>query len=90
MSHNQSVNVRMIVLNVLMAVMEDGEYSDKAIHKALDTYNDMDKRDRSFLTRLSEGTIERCIELDYIIDMYSKTKVRKMKYVIRNIIRMGV
>lgn len=90
MSHNQSVNVRMIVLNVLMAVMEDGEYSDKAIHKALDTYNDMDKRDRSFLTRLSEGTIERCIELDYIIDMYSKTKVRKMKSVIRNILRMGV
>ena len=50
----------------------------------------MDKRDRSFLTRLSEGTIERCIELDYIIDMYSKTKVRKMKSVIRNILRMGV
>lgn len=90
MSQNQSVNIRAAVLNVLMAVMEDGEYSDKAVHKALDNIEYLDKRDRAFLTRLSEGAIERCIELDYIINQYSKTKVKKMKPVIRNIIRMGV
>ena len=30
------------------------------------------------------------IELDYIIDQFSKVKVNKMKPVIRNILRMGV
>ena len=30
------------------------------------------------------------IELDYVIDQFSKVKVKKMKPVIRNILRMGV
>ena len=42
------------------------------------------------MTRLTEGTIERLIELDYIIDFFSKVKVAKMKPVIRNILRMAV
>lgn len=37
-----------------------------------------------------KGTIERQIELDYIINQFSKTKVSKMKQVIRNIIRLSV
>lgn len=40
--------------------------------------------------RLVEGTVERCIEMDYIIDLYSKVKAAKMKPVIRNILRMSV
>lgn len=39
--------------------------------------------------RLVEGTVERCIELDYVIDQFSKVKVKKMKPVIRNILRMA-
>ena len=42
------------------------------------------------MTRVSEGTIEHMIELDYIIDQFSKVKVKKMKPVIRNIMRMSV
>ena len=42
------------------------------------------------MTRLTEGTLEHLIELDYIIDSYSKTKVRKMKPMIRSILRMSV
>ena len=39
--------------------------------------------ERFFLMRLVEGTVERCIELDYVIDQFSKVKVKKMKPVIR-------
>ena len=34
--------------------------------------------------------MKRQIELDYIINQFSKTKVSKMKQVIRNIIRLSV
>lgn len=48
------------------------------------------KQDRAFITRLSQGTIERMIELDAIINQFSKTKVKKMKPVIAAILRSGV
>ncbi len=37
-----------------------------------------------------EGTLERRIELDYIIDQFSSVKVKKQKPVIREILRMSV
>jgi 16S rRNA (cytosine967-C5)-methyltransferase len=37
-----------------------------------------------------EGTIERTVELDYILDIYSGVKVKKMKPLIRNLLRMSV
>ncbi len=90
MALNKSLNIRDCALEIILKVMEQGEYSDTAIHNFLDSGVIKDKRDRAFFTRLSEGTIERTIELDYIINLFSKVKVNKMKPVIRNILRMGV
>lgn len=45
---------------------------------------------RAFINRLALGTIECRIELDYIINQFSKTPVNKMKPVIRRIMRMAV
>ena len=36
---------------------------------------------------MSEGTLEHLIEIDYILDQFSKVKVKKMKPVIRNLLR---
>ena len=47
-------------------------------------------RDRAFFLRLVEGTIEYRLQLDYIIDRYSKTKTQKMRPGIREILRMAV
>ena len=49
----------------------------------------MEKQERAFLTRLVEGTVERKLTLEYMIDQVSKTPVRKMKPVIRCIMRMA-
>lgn len=84
-----TVGVRDLVLDILVEVLEKEAYSSRVIHDTLRKYQYLEKQDRAFLSRLSEGTIERCIELDYIIDQYSKVKTRKMKPVIRNILRMG-
>ena len=84
------VNLRNLALDVIVSVMDKGAYSDKAIHAALEKHPGLEKRDRAFFTRLCQGTIEYAVSSDYIINMFSKTKVKKMKPVIREILRMGV
>ena len=84
------VNTREIALDCIIEILEKKQYSHQVIKQVLDKYGYLDKRDRSFIKRVTEGTIERCIELDYILNLYSKVPVSKMKPVIRSILRMGV
>lgn len=86
----KSVNVRDLVLDILLQVTRDGVFIQEALGNVLDKYRYLPRRDRAFMTRLSMGTIERMPELDYILNQYSRTPVRKMKPVIRCILRMGV
>ena len=81
---------RELILGILLEVTRDGEYSHVALRNVLNKYQYLDKKDRAFITRVTEGTLERMIELDYIINLFSKVKVNKMKPVIRNIIRSAV
>ena len=60
------------------------------LHQALLKEKDADKRDRAFVTRLSEGTIEHLLTIDYILNQLSKTPVKKMKPVIRTVLRLSV
>ncbi len=84
------MNEREIVLDILMDVIEGGKYSHIVLREVLEKYQYADKKKRAFITRVSEGTIEHMIELDYIINQYSKVKVKKMKPLIRNLIRSAV
>jgi 16S rRNA (cytosine967-C5)-methyltransferase len=70
--------------------MEHDRYSHLVLRDVLDKYAYLEKQERAFLTRLVEGTIERTVELDYILDLYAKVKVKKMKPLIRNLLRMSV
>lgn len=83
------INTRKLALELLLQIMEEGVFCDKALHAAFERYP-LQKRDKSFLMRLVEGTVERCIELDYIINQFSRVKTAKMKPVIRNILRLSV
>lgn len=85
-----SVNTRELVLGILMEVTNGNGYSHQVLRAVLEKYQYLDKKERAFITRLSEGTIQHMVELDYIINQFSKVKVNKMKPVIRNILRMGV
>ena len=84
------VNERELVMEILLSVTRDGEYSHIALRNVLSNYQYLDKKARAFITRATEGTLERMIEIDYIINQYSKVKVNKMKPVIRTIIRSAV
>lgn len=87
---SQKRNVRALALQVVMQTLEEGKYCDKVLHRVLEDNAELPKQDRAFLTRLSEGTVERCIEIDYIIGQFSKVPVSRMKPVIRCILRMAV
>ena len=73
-----SVNERELVLDMLLQITRDGEYSHIVIKNVLDKYQYLDKRERAFITRVVNGTLERMIEIDYIINQFSKVKVNKM------------
>lgn len=85
-----SVSVRELVLDILIEVNEKDQYSHLVIRDVLNKYQYLEKQERAFLTRLAEGTIEHMLEMDFIINSFSKIKVRKMKPLIRNLLRMSV
>lgn len=86
---NTPVNSRNLVLEMLLSDAK-GEKSHIVLKDTLDQHPDLEKQERAFITRLFEGTIERKIELDYIINQVSKIKTKKMKPVILSILRMSV
>ena len=83
-------NTREIILDMLMEITAQKEYSHKVIGQVLDKYNYMSGQDKAFMKRVTEGTMERQIQLDYILNSFSSVKVNKMKPLIRNLLRMSV
>ena len=86
----KGMNVREIVLDILLEITERGRYSHVVLSQALSKYQYLEKQDRAFITRVTEGTLEYLIQIDYVIGRYSSVKVAKMKPVIRGILRMSV
>ena len=84
------VNEREIVLAVLLEVTENGQFSHIILRDVLSKYQYLEKRERAFITRVTEGTLEHMVEINYILDRFSKGKVKKMKPVIRGILRSAV
>ncbi len=86
----RSVNSRELVLSMLMEIYAQKEFSHILIHRLLDKYDYLPVRDKAFIKRLTEGTLERTLQLDYLIDCFSKVEVKKMKPFIRALLRMSV
>lgn len=84
------VNLREICLGVLMEITEEEAYSHVVLHQTLEKYQYLEKRDRAFISRTVEGTLEHMIQLDYIIEQFSNVPVYNMKPLIRNLLRMSV
>ena len=61
-------NTRELILDMLMEILEKGVYSHLVIRDVLDKYDYMDSRDKAFIKRVTQGTIERLIEIDFYLD----------------------
>ena len=84
------INIREIALLSIIEIMEKGKMSHLVLAQVLKKYQYLEKQDRAFLSRLVEGTIERIITLDYILNQFSSVPTEKMKPVIRNILRLSL
>lgn len=83
-------NTRELAVNILLETAEKQAYSHLIIRDVLDKYDYMNGRDKAFVKRIAEGTLERKIQIDYILNQFSKVPVSKMKPFIRNLLRISV
>lgn len=81
------MNIREECFKILKKANDDGVFVAEVLGNALRVMQFADKRDRAFLTRLVEGTVERRISLDYLIDKFSKKAPDSDA---RIILRMGI
>lgn len=84
------VNARELVLDILLAVEREEDYSHRLMKSVLDKHDYLEARDKAFIKRVSEGTLERGLELDYYLNQCSTIPVEKMRPLIRCLMRMSV
>ena len=84
-----TTDTREIIVEILLDMEKGQDFSHKLIKAVLDKYDYLDPRDKAFIKRVTEGTIERQLELDYYLNRFSSVPVRKMKPLIRCLLRMS-
>ena len=89
MEANLAVNEREIVLDMFLS-LKDGKPGHIVLKDTLDNYLYLDKASRGFITRLYEGSIEKMIYLDFVINSFSKTPAKKLKPIIKILMETAV
>lgn len=84
------VNIRALILDTMLEVTKQEEYSHIAIRNTLEKYQYLPRQERKFYKRVCEGTLENLILIDHVIQTYSGKSINKIKPVIRNILRAAV
>ena len=75
------------IVDLLMTIEKEQTYAQLLLKEQLQNY---EMKDKAFITEVVYGTLKYQIKLDYILNQFSKTPVRKMKPFIRNLMRMSV
>ena len=83
-------NSRELALKILFQINEEGAYANLALDKALFPYKDLDHRDRALITEIVYGSVKNRGRLDYVLNQFAKTKVKKMDHWTRNNLRMAL
>lgn len=83
------MNIREIILDMLLELEKTDAYVNLLLADVLDKYDYLDSKEKAFIKRVIEGTVERRIQIDYILDGISKVPVAKMKPLIRALLRSG-
>ncbi|MCM1023651.1 MAG: 16S rRNA (cytosine(967)-C(5))-methyltransferase RsmB [Prevotella sp.] len=73
----------------LLAGMDKQAYSNIALDSALERSGFSD-RDKSFVSRLFYGTVERKLTLEYIVSLYSNKPLHKLDASVLNVLKMGL
>ncbi len=83
------MTARELVLDMLMQAQEQGKLSHKVLSKGLAANPTLSDHDRALAVRIFQGTLERELTLDRILEKQARRPVTKMKPAVRNVLRMG-
>ena len=83
------INERAVALEALLRIEGVQAHQHAYIRDVLEQYDSLPAQHKAFLHRLTYGTIERMIQLDYVLDTYARTPMSRTAPEIRNILRMG-
>lgn len=83
-------NIRELVTDMVTEITAGREKSHILIRNVLDKYSYLPGHDRNFIKKVTEGTMERLVTIDYVLNSFSKVPVNKMKPFIRSLMRMSV
>ena len=84
------MDTRETALLLFVEMEKTKNFASSLIRDTLNKYDYEDPREKAFLKRLTEGTLESLLTLDYVINAYSKTPTNKMKPLIRSLLRLSV
>ncbi|MCQ2449876.1 MAG: 16S rRNA (cytosine(967)-C(5))-methyltransferase RsmB, partial [Clostridia bacterium] len=82
-------NARKIAVSTLTRIEQDGGYSNIVLDRTL-RENDLSAVDRSFLTALVYGVLDRRLTLDYLLNQYIKQGIRKVQPFTKNALRCAL
>lgn len=82
--------MRQYAYDIVYGTLEKGGHSDELFHGVLRDNPHLEKMQKNFLKRLSFGTIERAIEMDARIDLFSRIPTAKMEPPVRTVLRMAL
>lgn len=83
----ENKTIREKVAQVLTDIEKDDTYLQLALKKELEL---LEPKDKSFANELIYGTIKWRLRLDYVLNHFSNTPIKKMKPFVRNLMRMSV
>ena len=83
------MNLREIIIEILLELERTDGYVNLLLSDVLEKYDYLEPKEKAFIKRVSEGTVERFIQLDYVLDGISKVPAAKMKPFIRALLRMS-
>ncbi|MBR4207563.1 MAG: 16S rRNA (cytosine(967)-C(5))-methyltransferase RsmB [Lachnospiraceae bacterium] len=86
------MNTRAIVYDMLLSLEKGGPglKADRLLKDVLDKYSYLERRDRAYIKHLFEGCLSERIFLEYVISLYSKLSVEKLKPGVRLLLCMGI
>lgn len=68
---------------LLTEVLVEGKFSNLALKKGLEGFSELDK---AFVTALLYGTIDKIINIDYVLSLYARGKINAK---VKNVLRLG-
>lgn len=81
-------NTRKVAFEALMKIEKDSAFSNLTLDSFL-TKTELDARDKSFVSALFYGVIERKLTLDYNLSLYLDKPLKKLKPEVLIILRLG-